>query len=101
MKIIYWNISKTSHPMYAMKKYEEELFNNVRKLRDDWEVERILRREGNILGSTVFSWLFYKSNDADLNQARNRGIRKARTDIVIVCDDIRFNKIFQIWYYQK
>lgn len=37
----------------------------------------------------------YIEREGTLNQARNRGLRKAKTDIVIVCDDdIKFDKAF-------
>ena len=69
MKIVHWNISKESHPMYAMKKYEDELYENIISLRDDLLIERIQRSENRIFGSTVFSWLFYKCKDADIVHA--------------------------------
>jgi len=31
MKIIHWNISKQSHLMYGLKKYEDELFNHLKE----------------------------------------------------------------------
>ncbi|MDI6811908.1 MAG: hypothetical protein QMD80_09665, partial [archaeon] len=83
MKIVYWNMSKESHPMYAMKKYEDELYENIisLSLRDDLLspyracgvmgrspiIERIQRSENRIFGNTFFSWIFrYKCKDADI-----------------------------------
>lgn len=70
MKIVHWNISKESHPMYAMKKYEDELYENIISLRDDLLIERIQRSENRMLGNTFFSWFFrYKCKDADIVHA--------------------------------
>lgn len=57
MKMVHWNISKEGHPMSALRKYEDVLFSYVEEFTEDWDIERIWRREGKILGSTVFSWL--------------------------------------------
>ena len=109
MKIIYWNISKASHPMYALRKYEDELFkqhflsketfmtrwdthdhenNKVFSYqrtcakkeynkKQDWDIGRIWRKEGKILGSTVLSWLFYKCNNADIVHATSQTVAPA------------------------
>ncbi|OFV67496.1 MAG: group 1 glycosyl transferase [Candidatus Syntrophoarchaeum caldarius] len=77
MKIIHWNISKKSHPMYALRKYEDELFRHMKGLKHEWDIERIRRKEGKILGSTVFSWLFYNSKDADLVHATSQTVAPA------------------------
>ena len=41
MNIIHWNISKKSHPMYAIRKHEDELFKHLTELEEkskfvDW-----------------------------------------------------------------
>ncbi|CAD7769490.1 D-inositol-3-phosphate glycosyltransferase [Candidatus Methanoperedenaceae archaeon GB37] len=77
MNIIHWNISKVSHPMYALRKYEDELFCHIKELKQDWNIERIWRKDKKILGSTVFSWLFYKSNDADVVHATSQTVAPA------------------------
>jgi len=93
MKIIHWNISKASHPMYAMKKYEDELYDNIISLRGDLLIERIQRKENRILGNTFFSWLFrYKCKDADIVHATFQTVspaiysRKPKNFIVTVHD---------------
>lgn len=78
MNIIHWNISKKSHPMYALRKYEDALFSHIKELRQDWNIGRIWRSDGKILGSTAFSWFFikaiYKSNNADIVHVMQREI---------------------------
>jgi len=77
MNIIHWNISKKSHPMYALRKYENELFRHIKELRQDWNIGRIWRSDGKIFGSTVFSWFFYKNNDADVVHATSQTVAPA------------------------
>ncbi|OFV67077.1 MAG: group 1 glycosyl transferase [Candidatus Syntrophoarchaeum butanivorans] len=77
MKIIHWNISKKSHPMYALRKYEDELFHHMKELKHEWDIERIRRKEGKILGSTVFFWLFYKGKRADIVHATSQTVAPA------------------------
>lgn len=77
MKIVHWNISKASHPMYALRKYEDELFKHLKELKQDWDIERIWRKEGKILGSTALSWLFYKCKDADMVHATSQTVTPA------------------------
>ena len=77
MKVVHWNISKKSHPMFGLKKYEDELFNHLRKMKVEWEIERVWRGEGKIRGSTVASWISYKSNDADIVHATSQTIAPA------------------------
>jgi len=77
MKIVHWNISKKSHPMYALRKYEDALFSHIKELRQEWDIGRIWRSDGKILGSTVFSWFFYKSNNADIVHATSQTVAPA------------------------
>jgi len=77
MRIIQWNISKASHPMYALRKYEDALFSHIKELSQDWNIGRIWRSDGKILGSTVFSWFFYKSNNADIVHATSQTVAPA------------------------
>jgi glycosyltransferase involved in cell wall biosynthesis len=58
--------------MYALRKYEDELFKHLREFRPDWKIERFWRHEGRILGSTVFSWPLYKSKNADIVHATSQ-----------------------------
>lgn len=63
--------------MYALRKYEDELFRHLNELKQDWGIERIFRREGRVQGSTVFSWLFYNSKEADLVHATSQTVAPA------------------------
>jgi len=78
MKIIHWNISKKSHPVTGAKRYEDELFNNIRKLREDVEIERIQRADNRYIGSTFISWfLRYRCKNADIVHATFQTIAPA------------------------
>lgn len=86
MKIVYWNGARKSAPLSGIKRYEEELFENVEALRRDLHLERIQRADSRILGSMVFSWFVrYRRRDADIVHATGptiapaayfRGLRK-------------------------
>lgn len=70
MKIIHWNASKSSHPLFGAKRYEDELFKNIKALRTDIEIERIQRLDNTIVGNTFVSWfLKYSCKDADIVHA--------------------------------
>lgn len=70
MKIIHWNASKASHPLFGAKRYEDELFKNIKTLSEDIEIERIQRLDNSIIGSTFVSWfLKYRCKDADIVHA--------------------------------
>ncbi|HII05868.1 MAG TPA: glycosyltransferase family 4 protein [Methanotrichaceae archaeon] len=78
MKIIHWNISKASHPVYALRKYEDELYRNLMAIKGgSSSLKRIRRPENDILGSTVFSWIFYKGYDADVVHATSQTLAPA------------------------
>jgi len=78
MKIVHWNISKASHPNYALRKYEDELYKSLDVIKEDGtSLKRIRRPKGDILGSTVFSWAFYKSHDADIVHATSQTLAPA------------------------
>lgn len=94
-KIIHWNTSKEVQPMTGIKRYEDELFTNVKRLleedKSEWHLERIQRSSNKYLGSTPVSWLLrYKCNDADIVHATNEVIapalyfRKPKKSIVTV-----------------
>lgn len=70
MKIIHWNASKRSHPLFGAKRYEDELFKNIKALSEDIEIERIQRLDNTIVGNTFISWfLKYRCKDADIVHA--------------------------------
>ena len=56
MKVVHWNISKQSHPMFATRRYEDELFKRLNATIDG-SVSRIFRRESKLFGNTISSWL--------------------------------------------
>jgi glycosyltransferase involved in cell wall biosynthesis len=70
MKIVHWNISKASHPIYGLRKYEDELYRGIAAIiGNESDLARVRRPEGEIRGNTVFSWPFYRNADADLVHA--------------------------------
>lgn len=95
MKIVHWNTSKEDQPMTGIKRYEDELFTNVKRIlekeKSEWHLERIQRSPNKFSGSTPVSWLLrYKCNDADIVHATNEVIapalyfRKPKKSIVTV-----------------
>lgn len=93
MKVIQWNITRTSDPMSGAKRYEDELFENIKALREDLEIERIQRVADRIVGSTVSSLLWrYICKDADIVHATCQVIapvayfRRPKKFIVTVLD---------------
>ena len=71
MKIMLWNVTKERQVMTGVKRYEEELFENTKKLarleRHDWKIDRIQRPKNALLGSTFLSWLYkYRCKNADI-----------------------------------
>lgn len=78
MRVVHWNISKPSHPMYALKKYEDELFENMVSMEAGITLDRIQRAENKILGNTVFSWpLQYRCRNADIVHATFQAVAPA------------------------
>jgi glycosyltransferase involved in cell wall biosynthesis len=70
MRVIYWNLSKKVHPVTGIIRYEDELFENIRALRRDLEIERIQRVDNKILGSVLASWFWrYRCKGADIVHA--------------------------------
>jgi len=73
MKIIQWNTTKSGQPMSGVKRYEDELFRNLKKLlrrEDDCKVERIQSSNNRVTGNTFLSWLLrYRCKDADIVHA--------------------------------
>jgi glycosyltransferase involved in cell wall biosynthesis len=61
MQIVHWNFSKVSSPMSGIKRYEDELFNNLKCLYPYLGLERFPRREGELLGNIPASWVFHRS----------------------------------------
>lgn len=93
MKVIHWNVSKRRHTLFGAKRYEDELFENIRALREDLEIERVQRVENKIIGSTFVSWfLRYRCKDADIVHATYQTIapvayfRRPQKFIVTVLD---------------
>lgn len=78
MKIVHWNISKASHPVYALGKYEDELYGNLYAIiGEGTSLKRIRRPEGDILGNTVFSWALYRGYGADIVHATSQMLAPA------------------------
>jgi glycosyltransferase involved in cell wall biosynthesis len=93
VKIVQWNISKKDQPMYGAKRYEDELYNNIKARQEGIEIERIQRSGNGISGNTVASWLLsYKPKDADIVHATCQTvapaayIRRPQRFIVTVLD---------------
>lgn len=67
-----WNATKEKQPMTGVKRYEEELYKNLKNLAEEFEieVERIRRGNNKVLGSTFISWMLrYRCNEADIVHA--------------------------------
>jgi glycosyltransferase involved in cell wall biosynthesis len=103
MKVIHWNTSKERQQMSGLKRYEDNLFENLKTIGKDLEIERIQRSENMIFGSMPFSWLFrYKCKDADIVHAIFQTIapavyfrfRKPKRFIVNVLDLAQFAESF-------
>jgi glycosyltransferase involved in cell wall biosynthesis len=78
VKIVHWNVSKKSHPMSGVKRYEDELFENIRPLSKDLEIERIQRADNTIIGSVPISWLLrYRRRGANIVHATFQTIAPA------------------------
>ena len=73
MKAVHWNLSKVSrgiHALFSVKRYEDELFENMSALSDTVEIERIRRVDNTIIGSVPLSWLLqYRRRGADIIHA--------------------------------
>ena len=77
MKVVHWNISKQSHPMFATRRYEDELFKRLNATIDG-SVSRIFRRESKLFGNTISSWLTrYDSDNFDIVHATFQTIAPA------------------------
>ena len=77
MKVVHWNISKQSHPMFATRRYEDELFNRLSAILDG-SIHRIFRRESKLFGNTIASWLTrYSSDNSDIVHATFQTIAPA------------------------
>jgi glycosyltransferase involved in cell wall biosynthesis len=64
--------------MYGAKRYEDELYNNIKAWKEGIDVERIQRSGNGISGNTVASWLLsYKPGDADIVHATCQTIAPA------------------------
>lgn len=90
MKVIQWNISKKSQPMYGAKRYEEELYIHAGQLgrNNNIDIIRIQRAR-----NTVAAWFSeYKNSKADIVHATYQTIapavylRKPKRFIVTVLD---------------
>ena len=75
MKIVQWNISKKSQPMYGAKKYEDELYKHTKAAGKDKNIE-IARIQRTC--NTIVSWFSdYKSNKTDIVHATYQTIAPA------------------------
>jgi len=94
MKVIQWNATKKNQPMTGVKRYEDELFESMKKLVEEgneWRIERIQRANNKIIGSTFVSWIFrYKYGDADIIHITEETIAPALSFRKKVC--IKENK---------
>jgi glycosyltransferase involved in cell wall biosynthesis len=93
MKIIQWNVSKKNQPMSGIKRYEDELFGNIKRLYPDLNIERIWRNKNRYTGNVCASWFLRpKANSADIVHATFQTLapaalfRKPRKLIVTVND---------------
>ena len=93
MKVIHWNTSKERQQMSGVKKYEDNLFESLKTIDRDLEIERIQRSESTIFGSMPLSWLFrYKCKDADIVHATFHVVapticfRRPRNFVITVLD---------------
>jgi len=71
MKIVHWNATRENQHLTGVKRYEDKLFENIKrliKLEDyNWRINRIQRSKNKVLGSTFLSWLYkYQCKDADI-----------------------------------
>jgi len=54
MKIVQWNISKKNQPLSGVKRYEEELFKNIRIIDQSLDIQRIQRIDNRITRKYIF-----------------------------------------------
>jgi glycosyltransferase involved in cell wall biosynthesis len=70
MKIVFWNLSKENQPVSGFHRYEEELFQTIKKIYPLSDTHRIQRIHSRVIGNTLFSWLYrYTSQNADIVHA--------------------------------
>ncbi len=70
MKVLHWNISKKNQPLSGVKRYEDELFSNIKKIDPSLDIQRIQRSDNIFLGSTFLSWIYrYSPGKADIVHA--------------------------------
>jgi glycosyltransferase involved in cell wall biosynthesis len=71
MKVLHCNYSKISHPIFGIKRYEEELFKNISKLSESLEIHRIQRLDNlSRIDNTCFSWVYrYRITDENIVHA--------------------------------
>jgi glycosyltransferase involved in cell wall biosynthesis len=93
VKVIQWNASRKNQPMSGFKRYEDELYKNIKMQKKGIEIERVYRPDNPITGNTIASWfLTYKSVDADIVHATIQTlapvvyIRRPKRFIVTVLD---------------
>ena len=68
MKVLHWNESVEGGKMTGIRRYEDELFEGMRKKGVD--VERIQRRKSKLFGNVPISWLLrYRCRNADVVHA--------------------------------
>jgi glycosyltransferase involved in cell wall biosynthesis len=70
MKIVQWNFSREIDLISGVKRYEDALFDNLKKEYPALEVKRIYRRSGRFGGSMPVSWFLRpETNGADIVHA--------------------------------
>lgn len=93
MKVVHWNVSTATPHMSGMKRYEDELFQNLKALGADLELARVRRMANPIIGNVPVSWLLrYNCEGADIVHATFQTLapaayfRRPRKFIVTVLD---------------
>jgi glycosyltransferase involved in cell wall biosynthesis len=67
---MHWNVSRKTDRMSGIKRYEDELFGNIKKLYPELDIERMWRNQNKYRGSVCASWFFRpKAKGADIVHA--------------------------------
>jgi glycosyltransferase involved in cell wall biosynthesis len=63
MKILQLNVSSETDPISGIKRYEDELFGNIKRFYPDLAIKRIWRRESRYTGNVCASWFLRPKSD--------------------------------------